>query len=143
MDEHELAVSSFKTALSIFENEATYLQLGKSYVNLNETEEAINAYNEALKFSPDNCELLTSIGILLVKLGSNEEALENFNKVAKIDNMFSDAMLGIATLNQEEENYEAAMLAYRLTTLRNPNNSFVWNNLGLMFFAQKKYVTVI
>jgi len=61
---YEPAADCFKRANAIQRHDATYMQLGKVYTLQEEYKTAIEVYLEALEFSPENPELLTTVGLL-------------------------------------------------------------------------------
>lgn len=64
----------FKRANAIQRHDTTYIQLGKVYTLQEEYRQAIDVYLEALEFSPENPELLTTVGLLYLRLGENYKA---------------------------------------------------------------------
>lgn len=50
-------------------SENTFLELGKVHQMTNTFEEALEVYAEGLNTYPENSELLTTIGLLYIRLG--------------------------------------------------------------------------
>ena len=54
------------------------LHLGKLYRILSQEENALESYTEALEICPENADLLTTIGLLYLKLGNNTYICVNY-----------------------------------------------------------------
>lgn len=127
-------------ALNLTTSEAIIVQQGKLALLENNTEQAISKYEDALKYSPNNAELLTAIGSLYLKHDDSDKAFDYFNQAMKIDTKYSNALLGIASIYQFQGEFEKALVQYKLSSFTNPNSPLVWNNLGLCFFAKGKNI---
>ena len=69
------AIEAFKSANTMQRHDCTYLQLGKVSTLQEDYKSAIDVYLEALDFSPENPEILTTIGLLYLRLGENFRAV--------------------------------------------------------------------
>ena len=58
---YELAIENFRSANQLHRHDSTYLQLGKVYTLMENYKGAIDVYLEALEFSPENPDILTTI----------------------------------------------------------------------------------
>jgi Bardet-Biedl syndrome 4 protein len=119
------------------------IQIGKLYLIQEDYQTAIEKYKEALLIVPDNAELFTAIGVVYLKVGHIDGALENFNTAINHDSSFNNALLGAASIYQDKYEFESALIKYKLASTSNPNSPLVWNNLGLCFFAKQKYVAAV
>ena len=63
-------------ANGIEQHDATYVQLGKVYALQSNYQAAVAVCLEALKFSPDNAEVLTTIGLLYLRMGEKFKAFD-------------------------------------------------------------------
>lgn len=70
------AIECFKTANMLQRHDSTYMQLGKVYTLQENYKLAIEVYLEALEFSPENPEILTTVGLLYLRLGENYRAFD-------------------------------------------------------------------
>ncbi|RHY31520.1 hypothetical protein DYB32_003411 [Aphanomyces invadans] len=73
---YDLAIESFQNANNIHRHDTTFLQLGKVHTLREDFKAAINVYLEALEFSPENPELLTTVGLLYLRIGENFRAFD-------------------------------------------------------------------
>ena len=70
----EDAIHNFKTANDLHPNENTFLELGKVYQLVLNYQKALEVYAEGLSTYPENSDLLTTIGLLYIRLGQNNQA---------------------------------------------------------------------
>ncbi len=61
------AIESFRFAVDIQPHDSSYIQLGKIYQTLDDYPSAINVYMQALEHSPENTEVLTTLGLLFLR----------------------------------------------------------------------------
>lgn len=61
------AIECFRTAIDIQPHDSSYIQLGKVYTLLDDYQTAIMTYMEALEHSPENAEILTTLGLLFLR----------------------------------------------------------------------------
>lgn len=93
LKQYKESIKCFQSANSIQRHDSTFMQLGKVYTMQEEYKSAIDVYMEALEFSPENpgmyhshsascfvlirsSELLTTLGLLYLRLGENYRAFE-------------------------------------------------------------------
>lgn len=76
LKQYDGAVECFKQANFIKRHDVTYMQLGKVYTLQEQYRTAIDVYVEALEFSPESPELLTTVGLLYLRIGENYKAFE-------------------------------------------------------------------
>lgn len=55
-------------------HENTYVELGRMYQIKQDYKSAIEVYLEGLEFSPENSEILTTIGLLYIRISENFQA---------------------------------------------------------------------
>jgi tetratricopeptide (TPR) repeat protein len=70
------AQEAFMRANSVQRHDCTFLQLGHFFTQQEDYKSAIDVYLEALEFSPESPELLTTIGLLYLRLGENFRAFD-------------------------------------------------------------------
>ncbi len=89
-DYHE-AVLCFKTYLNDnVEQSEIWLLLARSYLNMNHTMEAIDAYNMAIEFDPLNVSLYEELGDLYIKLGREDIAKEKYLQALQVEEKTRD-----------------------------------------------------
>lgn len=76
LKQYDNALQCLQTANQIQRHDKTYMNIGKIYTLQEDYKKAIDTYVEALEFSPDNAEILTTIGLLYLRLGENFRAFD-------------------------------------------------------------------
>ena len=70
------AKEALMRANSIQRHDSTFMQLGQILTQEEDYKGAIETYLEALEFSPENPEMLTTIGLLYLRMGENFRAFD-------------------------------------------------------------------
>ncbi len=104
---------------------------------------ASQVYLEALEMTPENPELLTSIGSLHIRMGDNDTAFQFLGNALSFDPKNTRAILAMGSITQDKGDHDAALLKYRIAAVYNPNSAQLWNNIGMCFFGKQKYVAVL
>ncbi|KAG2471266.1 BBS4 protein, partial [Polypterus senegalus] len=107
-------------ALQLNKHDLTFIMLGKMHMLEGDTDKAIEVYKKAVEFSPENTELLTTLGLLYLK-----------------------AILAAGSMMQTHGDFDVAMTKYRVAAYSVPESPPLWNNIGMCFFGKKKYVAAI
>ena len=124
-------------------HENTSLELGRMYQIKQDYKQAIDVYVEALEHSPDNSEILTTVGLLYIRMGENNEAFKFLGTSLTADPRNPKTILATGSIIQDKSDHDAALLKYRIGSVYNPDSSELWNNIGMCFFGKAKYVASI
>lgn len=143
LKQYDVAISSFDDANSILRHEQTFMQLGRCYRLSGSDENALQTYLEAEELSPESSELLTTIGLLYLKLGNNSKAFEYLGKSLSYDAKNPKTILAAGSIIQDNQDMDVALVKYRVAAVRTPNSPQLWNNVGMCFFGKGKYVAAI
>eukprot|EP01035_Chromulina_nebulosa_P017244 gene17244-22771_t len=141
--QYERAIECFETANSIQRHESSFIQLGRIYRILNKEDEALLVYQEALETCPENPELLTTIGLLYLKIGNNTKAFEYLGNALTYDPKSSKAILAAGSIIQDNQDMDVALIKYRVAAVQTPNSAQLWNNIGMCFFGKAKYIAAV
>ena len=76
MKSFDEAISNFKKSNELHPTENTYLELGKIFQLVQNYSAALEIYAEGLNIYPESSELLTTIGLLYIRLGQNNQAFQ-------------------------------------------------------------------
>jgi Bardet-Biedl syndrome 4 protein len=142
-DQLELAEQCLEEALELHKHDVTYLQLGKVLLQQGKQEKAIKIYEVALTLSPENAELLTTLGLLQLEMGNTRKAFDLFGSALTYDPRDPKAVMGAGSIIQDFEDYDVALIKYRVTAVRTPESPEMWNNIGMCFFGKGKLVASI
>ena len=75
------------------QNTNAWIQLGHVYFDTNKYDQAINAYEKALKLNPNNADVLTDLGIMYRRISKFRKAIEKFDKAIAVDPKHQNARL--------------------------------------------------
>eukprot|EP01038_Epipyxis_sp_PR26KG_P013114 gene13114-17578_t len=143
LKQYDKALECFDTANSIQRNEITFAQTGRVYRLIGKEEDALNAYMEALEICPENPELLTTVGLLFLKLGNNVKAFEYLGNSLTYDPKNAKTILAAGSIIQDNQDMDVALVKYRVAATQTPNSAQLWNNIGMCFFGKGKYVASV
>ncbi|XP_021092623.1 Bardet-Biedl syndrome 4 protein isoform X2 [Heterocephalus glaber] len=114
------AQDQLHSALQLNRHDLTYIILGKIHLLEGNVDKAIEIYRKAVEFSPENPELLTTLGLLYLQ-----------------------AILAAGSMMQTHGDFDVALTKYRVVACAVPESPPLWNNIGMCFFGKKKYVAAI
>eukprot|EP00455_Lapot_gusevi_P048921 TRINITY_DN6846_c0_g1_i5.p1 TRINITY_DN6846_c0_g1~~TRINITY_DN6846_c0_g1_i5.p1 ORF type:complete len:263 (+),score=64.65 TRINITY_DN6846_c0_g1_i5:217-1005(+) len=119
------------------------MQLGKVYTLQENYKAAIDVYLEALEFSPENPEILTTVGLLYLRLGENYRAFDFLGNSLTHDPKNPKTILAAGSIIQDHNEMDAALVKYRIAAVATPNSAQLWNNIGMCFFGKQRYIAAI
>ncbi|KAA0724790.1 Bardet-Biedl syndrome 4 protein [Triplophysa tibetana] len=137
------AEERLNTALQQNKHDLTFMMLGKMHLLQADTEKAIEVYKSAVEFSPENTELLGTLGLLYMQLCKYQKAFEHLGNALTYDPNNFKAILAAGSMMQAHGDYDVAMNKYRVAAHAVPESPPLWNNIGMCFFGKKKYVAAI
>ncbi|XP_036592174.1 Bardet-Biedl syndrome 4 protein isoform X4 [Trichosurus vulpecula] len=137
------AKDQLHSALQLNRHDLTYIMLGKIHLLEGELEKAIDIYKKAVEFSPENTELLTTLGLLYLQLGIYQKAFEHLGNALTFDPTNYKAILAAGSMMQTHGDFDVALTKYRVVAYSVPESPPLWNNIGMCFFGKKKYVAAI
>uniref|UniRef100_A0A4W5QMC2 Bardet-Biedl syndrome 4 n=1 Tax=Hucho hucho TaxID=62062 RepID=A0A4W5QMC2_9TELE len=136
-------VKQLNAALQLKKHDRTFMTLGKVHLLAGDTDKAIEVYKSAVEFSPENAELLTTLGLLYLQLEKYQKAFEHLGNALTYDPNNYKAILAAGSMMQTHGDFDVAMNKYRVAACMVPESPPLWNNIGMCFFGKKKYVAVI
>jgi len=92
--------------------------------------------------TPENPDILTSIGSLYIRMGDNEAAFQFLGNALSFDPKNTRAIIAMGSITQDKGDHDAALLKYRISAIHAPDSAQLWNNIGMCFFGKQKYVAV-
>nr|XP_014428638.1 Bardet-Biedl syndrome 4 protein isoform X2 [Pelodiscus sinensis] len=137
------AKDQLNNALQLHRHDLTYAMLGKIHLLEGDTDKAIEVYKKAVEFSPENTELLTTLGLLYLQLGAYQKAFEHLGNALTYDPSNYKAILAAGSMMQTHGDFDVALTKYRVVAHTMPESPPLWNNIGMCFFGKKKYVAAI
>lgn len=137
------AKDSLRQALALHKHDVSFIELGKLFINEGNTDEAIAIFLEALNYSPENIDIFTTLGLLYLQLEDSRKAFDYFGRALTYNAKDTTAILGVASIFQECDDFDVALIKYRVAVAVSPETPEVWNNIGMCFFGQQKMVAAI
>ncbi|EEB14078.1 bardet-biedl syndrome 4, bbs4, putative [Pediculus humanus corporis] len=143
---HKLNPKSIDTIKQIsksFRQENSFLALAGVNILENDIPKAVEVYYAALELSPDSVDLSTSLGLLYMKMGDNQKALEHFGSALAHNPDCIKALMGTALVMQNYREYDVALSKYKIASVSLAESPCLWNNIGMCFFGKKKLIAAI
>merc|ERR1719263_418827 len=120
-----------------------FMQLGKVYALQEDYKSAIDVFTEALEFSAENAEVLTTLGILYLRMGENFRAFDYLGNSLTHDPKNPKTILAAGSIIQDHSDMDVALVKYRVAAVYTPSSAQLWNNIGMCFFGKSKFVAAI
>ncbi|XP_029398876.1 Bardet-Biedl syndrome 4 protein isoform X2 [Mus pahari] len=143
LNQKDWAQDHLHSALQLNKHDLTYIMLGKIHLLQGDLDKAIEIYKKAVEFSPENTELLTTLGLLYLQLGVYQKAFEHLGNALTYDPANYKAILAAGSMMQTHGDFDVALTKYRVVACAIPESPPLWNNIGMCFFGKKKYVAAI
>jgi len=118
---------------------STVLMLCKVYVRLDQPNNAIKTYEQALINHPNNTCLLLGLARTYDQLMDHEKSTEYHKKVLKQEPSNVEAIASLAANHFYTDQPEIALRFYRRLLQSGVNNTELWNNIGLCCFYASQY----
>ncbi|KAF3819580.1 hypothetical protein GH733_015089 [Mirounga leonina] len=136
------AQDQLHNVLHLNRHDLTYIMLGKIHLLERDLDKAIEIYKKAVEFSPENMELLTTLGLLYLQLGIYQKAFEHLGNALTYDPIIYKAILAAGSMMQTHGDFDVALTKYRVVACAVPESPPLWSNIGMCFFG-KKYMAAI
>lgn len=101
--------------------------------------QAVDLYQEALRFSPQQRVLLNKLGIAYHQLSRLGDAKKYYERATKADKRYAQAWNNLGAVHYGRKDYKKAIRYYRRALEYRPAQAAIRGNLGAAFFARKKY----
>jgi tetratricopeptide (TPR) repeat protein len=116
---------------------------GFALSSLGKYDEAIKAYDEAIRLDPNLDGAWYNKGLAIYYQGKYADAIKCYDEAIRLNPNYADAWnnKGGALYNQDK--YDEAIKCYDEAIRLNPNCADAWNNKGLALYYQGKYADAI
>src|ERR1700738_1352074 len=118
-------------------------QRGLAALKENRMEDALAEFTEAKREHPDDARIRNFLGIVLVRLGKNEEAASEYREAVRLDSHMEDAYRKLGFLEWNEHQLEPAREALDRAVELSPNDSFAHYYLGRVLLDEQRYAQAI
>ncbi|EDV29784.1 uncharacterized protein TRIADDRAFT_18483 [Trichoplax adhaerens] len=143
LKEFTKAKEYLKAAIDNNRHEISYIHLGRVFALEGNLQIAIDTYKQALEFSPENTEIMTTLGLLYIKIGQNQKAFEQLGQALIYNPSNVKAILAAGSMMQAHNDFDVALMKYRIAASVEPESPPLWNNIGMCFFGKKKFVAAV
>ena len=143
LKQHDRAIEAFTRANAIGRHDATFVQLGRVYQSMGSHREALRVYQDALDFSPENPELLCTIGLTYLRLNEHQRAFDFLGNSLTHDPKNPKAILAAGSIIQDNKDMDVALHKYRIAAVATPHSAQLWNNIGMALFGKGKNVAAV
>uniref|UniRef100_A0A383V8L7 Uncharacterized protein n=1 Tax=Tetradesmus obliquus TaxID=3088 RepID=A0A383V8L7_TETOB len=141
--DYDRALECLHKANQIQPHDTTYMQIGAVHAERGELEQALSTYLEALEHSPENPEILTTLGLTFLRLGDNQRAFDHLGSSMLHDPKNARTILAAGSIIQDHQDMDVALVKYRVAAAASPNCPQLWNNIGMCFFGKQRYIAAI
>lgn len=132
----EIALNFSDQAIQLKPNyDLAWALRAKALEKMNEYDEALEAYKQALICNIGDVELWLGLGLVLYNLERHDEELEAYDQAIKIDENFTKAWLNKGATLHKLERFEEAIECYDEVLKKDPKNAEILNNKALALKA--------
>ena len=122
-----------------FDASMVWVNKGNAFYNQEKFEEAIEAYDEAIRLDPNNEYAWHSKGLALGELDRYNEAIEAYDETIRIDPENAPAWHNKGVALTDKKMYDKALQAYEKAIKLDPSNALTWNNKGVILNIKGNY----
>ena len=108
----------------------SYSSLGKTYLELNDTVQALECINAAVKTEPTNTDWLEDRGVMYLIIKQYDKAIADFNKIIQLSPGNIQGYLLTARVHFEREEYSEAMKLYKHANLLS-EHSYIYSYMAM------------
>ena len=116
-----------------------WLDEGKAFHNLKRSEEALSAYDQAIRLDPNYARAYAHKGWALNDLKRYEEALQACEQALRLDPNSAHAYVNKGWALNDLKRYEEALQACEQALRLDPNYADAYNNKGEALYGLKRY----
>lgn len=128
------AIEELKISVAIHpEFSAAYYNMGVAYFSYGDQNNALIAYNNCLKYTPNDKQALNNMGVIYFNNQQYDQALENFFRAVRTNPDFPDPYANIGAVYHNLGKYQDAITYYNKALKFNPNNKMVIGNLVKLY----------
>lgn len=146
-----LAEEKFDELISYLEeiienNEASseaFYYMGRAWYFKGNYEKAIFLYDKAIELSPKDTKLFSAKGTVLYHNNQPNEAEKAYKEAYYCDIQNPEALIGLAELDYDRENYDKALDRAMQALVLDRNNVRIYNSLAYIYSALENYTAVI
>jgi tetratricopeptide (TPR) repeat protein len=130
---------TIKDLLIFFKTKSEWLEEGNRFYRLNCYEEAMVAYEKAIRIDPSYIFAHYNKGLALTGLKRYEEALATYEQTIQLDSKYVNAYTMKGSVLAALKRYEEALVTYDCIIKLNPNNATAYCEIGNALHCLERY----
>lgn len=130
---YDEAILYTNKAIDINPNSYFYINLGNIYKEKDDIDLAINSYQNALDFEPDNHKIFYSLGLSYKSKNDLNSAIDNYKKAIKLNPSYQAAYVNLGNIYVTIKQFNEAIECYKKAILLEPNDSNSFSCLGSIY----------
>jgi tetratricopeptide (TPR) repeat protein len=124
---------------NLFQLEARYhIGFGKVELEQNKQQQALNAYNTALKLNPNSAEAFFELGMAYRSLQQSSSAKTALEKAVELDPTLITAWKDLGDILFSAGEFSRAIQAYRRYIAKISKDALIWTRLGTSYLSIEK-----
>jgi len=116
-----------------------HLTRGNDLLQRSKLLEAIEQFQLAIKFNPEDEDLYYNLAIAQQRIGDTQAAKTNYGKALDLYPDYVEALNNLGNILVNEGNFSEAVVCFEKALQHDDKNPSTHNNLGTAFARQKKY----
>lgn len=120
-----------------------HFNLGVTHHKSGRYEDAIAAFEEAVRMKPDDASAYYNLGVVYHKSERHEDAIESYGQAIHINPLYSEAYYNLGVAYNESGMHEEAITAFREAVGIKPDYVIAHSNLGVTFYKSGMYEEAI
>jgi tetratricopeptide (TPR) repeat protein len=132
-----------ETATLLPTNALIAYDLGVTHAKRGENDNAIAAFNKAVKLDNDFPEALNNLGVALTELGKYDEAIASYEKALSKRPDYAAALYNLADALLEKKRFDEAIKNYQKALKLEPKDPDILFNLGVAYHKNNQFPEAI
>lgn len=116
-----------------------WFSIGHAHLELNQPEQAISAYRQALRIDPKDADAWYNLGGTYNDINRHDDAIAAYRQALRIDPEYAYAWNNLGAIYKTLRHYDDAIVAYQQALRINPEFAVAWTNLGITYKILERY----
>ena len=143
LEDYEQASVSLEQALSIEEEAALFMLLGRAYGKLDQSDQAISAYQRSIVLDPEKAAPHLQMGWTYRQLGEDELALDTFEQARELEPENPAAYSGLGYTFRRLQKHSEALVVFQKWARLDPDETKPYQMIGWSFLSLQDYRSAI
>lgn len=140
LNKYQEATESFRKYIELAPDEVSSIKSYEKKYNSDDYKNLINFYTMILSFAPNDAETYCKRGLFYINTKEYDKGLADFTKAMQIDSNYTAGYyLGLALINEERQEYDAAINNYTKYLQLCPNEGSVFGRRAGVYAKKGNY----